>query len=101
MPEWRENGNGNFIFVEDGRVSTVFSDGEGIRRAIHDEAITRQGFETADDAMSAVDGFVMATSSLRLGRSTPAGCLPERAGHTDRPVGVSSPQNRRGVAHGT
>jgi hypothetical protein len=55
MSEWRENHNGNFVYVDDGVVTTVFrgSDGEWI--GIREGLITDKEFKTSAAAMEAID----------------------------------------------
>lgn len=56
MSDWQENANGNYVLPmgEDG-VFTVVKDKSGTWRGIHDGAITKQGFEDAEQAMSAAE----------------------------------------------
>jgi hypothetical protein len=55
MSNWYENDKRNFVYVDDGIVTTVFpgSDGEWI--GIRDGLITDKGFKTSDAAMEAID----------------------------------------------
>lgn len=57
MSEWRENHNGNFVYVDDGVVTTVFraSDGEWI--GIREGLITDKEFKTSAAAMDAIDEY--------------------------------------------
>ena len=55
MSNWYENDKGNFIYIDDGIVTTVFrgSDGEWI--GIREGLITDKGFKTPDAAIEAID----------------------------------------------
>jgi hypothetical protein len=55
MSEWRANHKGNFVYVDDGVVTTVFrgSDGEWI--GIREGLITDKDFKTSTAAMEAID----------------------------------------------
>ena len=55
MSNWYENDKGNFIYIDDGIVTTVFrgSDGEWI--GIREGLITDKEFKTPDAAMEAID----------------------------------------------
>ena len=55
MSNWYENDKGNFVYFDDGIVTTVFrgSDGEWI--GIRDGLITERGFKTPDAVMEAID----------------------------------------------
>jgi hypothetical protein len=55
MSEWRENHNGNFVFVDDGVVTTVFKGSDGDWYGIRDGLITEEGFDDAESAMEAID----------------------------------------------
>ncbi len=55
MFEWRENHNGNFVYVNDGVVTTVFKSSDGDWYGISDGYITENGFDTPEEAMEAID----------------------------------------------
>jgi len=53
--DWTENSNGNFVTEDDHFKTTVFLDKRGQWRGIRDEHITDSGYETAEEAMAAID----------------------------------------------
>ena len=55
MSEWRENHNGNFVYVDDGVVTTVFQGSDGEWYGIRDGKITDEGFADAESAREAID----------------------------------------------
>ena len=55
MSEWNENHKGNYVYVEDDVVTTVFKTSDGEWLGIRDEMITEKSYKTADDAMEAID----------------------------------------------
>ena len=55
MSDWRERTNGNYIYIDDGIVTTVFKSFDGQWVGIRDELLTDYGFKTADAAMEAID----------------------------------------------
>ena len=55
MSEWRENHNGNFVYVDDGVVTTVFQGSDGEWYGIRDGMITDEGFDDPESAMEAID----------------------------------------------
>lgn len=56
MFNWNEIKNGNHICVDDDSIQiTVFPDKNGRWRGIRDERITEQGYDTAEEAMTAIE----------------------------------------------
>ena len=55
MSDWRENHNGNFVYVDDGVVTTVFKGADGKWYGIREGFITEDGFGEAESAMEAID----------------------------------------------
>ena len=51
MSEWRENHNGNFVYVDDGVVTTVFRGSVGEWIGIREGPITDKEFKTSAAAM--------------------------------------------------
>ncbi len=78
MSNWYENDKRNFVYVDDGVVTTVFrgSDGEWI--GIREGLITDRGFKTPDAAMEAID-FEQVKFSVKT-RPTDTGWLPAKKG---------------------
>jgi hypothetical protein len=78
MSDWRENDKGNFVYFDDGIVTTVFLSIDGEWIGIRDGLITERGFKTPDAAMEAIDSekvkFFVKT------RPTDTGWLPAKKG---------------------
>jgi len=56
MFDWNETRNGNYVCEDDGSiVITVFLDKNGAWRGIRDEHITEDRYETAEQAMKAIE----------------------------------------------
>ena len=55
MSDWRERTNGNYIYIDDGIVTTVFKGFDGQWVGIRDGLLSDHGFKTADAAMEAID----------------------------------------------
>ena len=53
MSDWVENHKGNFVYVDDGVVTTVFKGSDGDWYGIRDGKITDEGF--AESAMRSID----------------------------------------------
>jgi len=77
MSEWRENHNGNFVYVDDGVVTTVFKRSDGEWYGIREGMITEEGFDDPESAMEAIDEEWSAHAIL-------AGYLQRRVAFTDR-----------------
>jgi hypothetical protein len=56
MSDWREKENGNYVYVDDGVITTVFRRADGDWYGIRDTFITEKGFGSAESAMDAIDG---------------------------------------------
>jgi cytochrome c peroxidase len=57
MYRWCENENGNFVLIEDGRVTTVFQTATGAWRGVSEDEYTTHSYNTAEAAMDAIDKF--------------------------------------------
>ena len=55
MSDWVENHKGNFVYVDDGVVTTVFKGSDGDWYGIRDGKITDEGFDDAESAMRSID----------------------------------------------
>ena len=55
MYNWSENDKGNFVYVDDGVVTTVFKGSDGDWYGIRDGKITDEGFDDAESAMESID----------------------------------------------
>ena len=55
MSNWRENEKGNFVYFDDGIVTTVFLGVDGEWIGIREGLITDKEFNTPDAAMEAID----------------------------------------------
>jgi hypothetical protein len=89
MSDWRENQNGNFVFVDDGVVTTVFRGSDGDWYGIRDGLITEEGFDDAESAMEAIDEDEVDFCEMVGARDT--GWLPAKKGGIYR-------QNGSGIA---
>jgi len=89
MFEWRENHKGNFIYVKDGVITTVFKSSDGDWYGISDSCITEKGFETPEDAMEAIDNEEVDFNEFADARDT--GWLAAKKGGLYR-------QNSEGIA---
>lgn len=78
MSEWRENHNGNFVYVDDGVVTTVFKRSDGEWYGIRDGMITEEGFDAAESAMEAIDEEEVEFCEMVGSRDT--GWLPAKKG---------------------
>ena len=66
MSDWHENEKGNYVLPMDDDVFTVFKDSSGSWRGMHGGQITRQGFDDAEEAISAVDDHLAGEKLLDL-----------------------------------
>lgn len=57
MYRWTENEKGNFVLIEDGRVTTVFKTTTGDWQGVSEDEFTTRSFDTAEEAMDAIDSF--------------------------------------------
>ena len=57
MYRWIENEKGNFVLIEDGRVTTVFKTSTGDWQGVSEDEFTTRSFDTAEEAMDAIDSF--------------------------------------------
>jgi hypothetical protein len=89
MSEWRENHNGNFVYVDDGVVTTVFQGSDGEWYGIRDGMITEEGFDDSESAMEAIDDEEVEFCEMVGPRDT--GWLPAKKGGFYR-------QNSAGIA---
>jgi len=55
MSEWYENHKGNFVYVDDGIVTTVFKSSDGRWYGIRDGFMTEKGFGSPESAIDAID----------------------------------------------
>jgi hypothetical protein len=55
MSDWRENDKGNFVYFDDGIVTTVFRGSDGEWVGIREGLITDKEFKSPDAAMKAID----------------------------------------------
>ncbi len=90
MFDWQENGNGNFVLPMDDGVFTVFKDSSGSWRGIYDGQITRQGFDDAEGAMSAVEDHLAGDNPLDL--------IPLNTGWVKSQKGGYYRRSSRGIA---
>ncbi len=55
MSDWNENHKGNYVYVDDDIVTTVFKNFEGGWIGVREGLMTEKSYKTADDAMEAID----------------------------------------------
>jgi hypothetical protein len=55
MSDWLENENGNYVFVEDGEVTTVFRDRLGDWRGLRSGERTRGSFDSPEELMEGIE----------------------------------------------
>ena len=89
MSNWYENDKRNFVYVDDGVVTTVFPGIDGEWIGIRDGLITDRGFKTADAAIEAIDSEKVKFSVKT--RPSDTGWLPAKKGGFYR-------QNASGIA---
>ena len=71
MFDWHETSNGNYVTEDDDCVKiTVFTDKKGAWRGIRDEKITEDGYESAEDAIEAIENREAEFVRFRPSQST-------------------------------
>jgi hypothetical protein len=89
MSDWVENHKGNFVYADDGVVTTVFKGSDGDWYGIRDGKITDEGFDDPESAMEAIDEEEVEFCEMVGPRDT--GWLPAKKGGFYR-------QNSAGIA---